>query len=113
VQRTLVLDPDEQLIGPWAEHRDAVVLEPEAKGRRDGHFVDRIRRLGHLTLQRRVALFFGKYSAGSCPSSCAEAERLDPVAAAPRIALCRWHEVVDCALDDRAERVEVGVYRGP
>ena len=31
---------------------------------------------------------------------------------APRVPSCLWQKVVGCAIDDGAERVEVGVHRG-
>ena len=34
------------------------------------------------------------------------------VTLAPGVALCLWQKIVGCAIDDRAESVEVGVHRG-
>ena len=42
----------------------------------------------------------------------AKGDQLGVADATPGVAACLWQKVVGCAIDDRAESVEVGVHRG-
>jgi hypothetical protein len=42
----------------------------------------------------------------------AERDQLGVRDPSPRVPSCLWQKIVGCAIDDRAERAEVGVHRG-